>query len=510
MRLQFASATTGPNIRFRAILYFTVPLMLSVNGFQCPFNEPKQAHGYTQINRNGFGYIENLVDMNDYPWGLQYFQPDGSDTGHIYCSTGNGIDDQVLYQIGQLRLPIPPLRPGEVRRYRPDIGDRAWESSLDIRDFEKGPAFETTGFRSLKVYKPDGMPTYLYAGSLSADTALWRSATGEPGDWEKVWSYGDRGSIRAVAVHNGLLYFAVLPGGEIGNGAPGQVWAHDGVDTWPIVEDGFGDPTNGGVWTMAPFNGYLYVSLANIVKGFEVWKMEGKGDKAGPPVRVLNHGGSWRGNYAAATTCVFQDHIYFGTQILGGVNTSGEGPVLRGCDLVRLDKDDNMEIVIGPDSISGIPSGFGKPQNAYVWSMGVYKNQLYVGTWDQTSIIQYAVDEFPQSIEQLLAFLSTDFGIPGFDGQKRAIGNFAAGVTGPKREPTYLSEQLDMGGDVYRTRDGVAWDAVFTDGLGNPYNYGARIMLAHDGNFYIGMANLYEGLEIWKKDAATADDAIGE
>lgn len=496
--------------RVRLLALLTLPLLLSVTGIQCPFDGGKQAHGFTQINRNGFGYIENLVDMNDYPWGLQYFQPDGSQTGHIYASTGNGIDDQIMYQIGALNLPIPPLRPGEVRRYRPDRGSLNWESSLDIRSFEQGPTFDTTGFRSLQVYRPEGMANYLYAGSLSADCALWRTATGERGDWEKVWSYGDRGSIRAVAIHDGLLYFAVLSGGEIGDGTPGQVWAHDGVNTWQIIDDGFGDITNGGVWTMKSFNGYLYVSVANVAKGFEVWKLEGKGNKAGPPVRVINHGGSWRGNFAAATSCVFDDHIYFGTQILGGINTSGDGPILRGTDLMRLDRDDKLEIVIGPDSISGINSGFGKPQNAYVWAMTVHRGQLYVGTWDQTSIIQYAVDEFPQSIEQLLAFLSADLGIPGFGGKQRAIDNYVNGVTPPKRAPTFLSGQLDMGGDMYRTRDGVTWETVFTDGLGNPYNYGARIMLSHDGDLYVGMANLYEGIEVWKKDRNNEDDSTEE
>jgi hypothetical protein len=37
--------------------------------------------------------------MNDYPWGLVYFQADGEDEGHVYVSTGNGIDDQFLYQL---------------------------------------------------------------------------------------------------------------------------------------------------------------------------------------------------------------------------------------------------------------------------------------------------------------------------------------------------------------------------------------------------------------------------
>ena len=244
MRIR-STATEAPQpcrraVRARFLVYVALPLFLSATGTHCPFGNTKEARGFTKINRNGFGYLENLVDMNDYPWGLQYFQPDGSETGFIYCSTGNGIDDQILYQIGQLKLPIPPLRPGEVRRYRLDVGNRVWQSSLDIRDFEDGPEFQTTGFRSLRVYKPENMPNYLYAGSLSADAALWRSASGEPGDWEKIWSYGDRGSIRAAAVHNGLLYFAVLPGGEIGTGRGVHICPRR-RKYWQVVGDGFGD-----------------------------------------------------------------------------------------------------------------------------------------------------------------------------------------------------------------------------------------------------------------------------
>ncbi|MDZ4857789.1 MAG: hypothetical protein SGI88_02315 [Candidatus Hydrogenedentes bacterium] len=480
-----------------------LPLLLGASNIQCPIGGAVKAHGFTQINRNGFGYVENLIDMNDYPWGLQYFKADGSDEGHIYCSTGNGIDDQVLYELGLIGLPFPPLRPGEVRRYRPDISATTWQSVLDIRDFEQGPLFETTGFRSLLVYKPKGGLKYLYAGSMSQDPSLWRTSTGEEGTWEKIWSYGDRGSIRAMAVHNGILYFGVLPGGEIGDGSPSQVWAHDGTDTWQIIDNGFGDPANAGVWTIASFNGYLYVSVANVLEGFQVWKMEGAGQNAGPPVRVIRNGGTWRGNFAAATSYVFKDHIYFGTQILGGLNRTGDGSLLRGADLMRLDVNDELEAVIGPGSISGLGSGFGKPQNAYIWSMVEYKGQLYVGTWDQTSIVQYAIDEFPESLEQLLTFLSTDWEVPRLSLVDDAFDNFA---TGTKRRPTFISGQLGIGGDLYRSRDGVTWEALFSDGLGDPYNYGARNMLAVGDDLYIGMANIYEGFEIWKKDAVGPDD----
>ena len=242
MRIR-STATEAPQpcrraVRARFLVYVALPLFLSATGTHCPFGNTKEARGFTKINRNGFGYLENLVDMNDYPWGLQYFQPDGSETGFIYCSTGNGIDDQILYQIGQLKLPIPPLRPGEVRRYRLDVGNRVWQSSLDIRDFEDGPEFQTTGFRSLRVYKPDGMPTCLYAGSLSADAAPWRSASGEPGDW--VFCPTATADRSAPPPSIGFTYFAVLPGGEIGTGR-GQHICPRRRKYWQVVGDGFGD-----------------------------------------------------------------------------------------------------------------------------------------------------------------------------------------------------------------------------------------------------------------------------
>lgn len=500
--------------RWRAIL-----VALALPGFmgavlpQCarkPSTDLK-ASDFVQVSKNGFGYVENWLDLNDYPWGLTYFKPDDAPQGHVYVSTGNGIDEQVLYALGQYGFRLPPLRPGEVRRYRPDIGPRNWQSVLDIRNYENGPVFSTTGFRSLEVYKPasGGHPTYLYAGSMSETPALWRSSTGDVASWEVVWIYRERGSIRAMVVHDGILYFSVIPGGEIGDGTPGAIYAHDGDNTWLIENDGFGNPDNESVWTMVSFNGYVYASVANRKSGFEVWKFAGSGDKAGPPIRVIENGACSSANGAAATSIVFKNHVYFGTQVFAGINMSGDGGLLRGGDLVRLDADDRMEVVIGPDSISGIGSGFNRSLNAYMWSMEEYKGDLYVGTWDQSTFYQYIVDEFPQSLQDLLALLSSGVDLAGIDisGVKTEAADSAPG---DKRSPTILSVALDMGGDLYRTRNGAKWDTIFTDGLGNPYNYGPRNILAVGDDIYVGMANPYEGFEIWRATTRPVETEVIE
>ncbi len=462
-----------------------------VLGSGCPRPDPGpglKAHDFVQVNRNGFGYVENLIDLNDYPWGLIYYQPDGAAEGHVYVSTGNGIDDQVLYQIGQWESPIPPLRPGEIRRFRPDLGPRFWQSVLDIRHYEIGPAYSTTGFRSLQVYRPPGenQPKYLYAGSASDTPSLWRSPTGERGDWEIVWSDERKGSIRSMVVHGGILYFNFIPGGEIGDGSPGEIWAHDGQSVWNVINDGFGNPDNKGIWTLAAFNGYLYASVANLTTGFEVWKLEGpNGD---PPQLVLADGGGDPENEAAATTIVYRNKLYFGTQVFGGFTAGTSGKLFKGGELIRVDADDNVEVVVGPNSVSGYGPGFDRSLNAYIWSLAEFNGELYVGTWDQATIYQYIVDYFPESISQLLGFLVlvSDY------------GNTQGVQTALKRSPTPLSTALEAGGDIYRSPDGDTYELVMNDGFGDPYNYGARNMLAVGNELFVGMANIYEGLEMWR------------
>jgi hypothetical protein len=476
-------------IPFSVCAFVIVAAAIVVTGCPKPPAGPDlKARDFVQVNRNGFGYIENLIDLNDYPWGLVYFQPDGAAEGHVYVSTGNGIDDQVLYEIGEWEYPIPPLRPGEIRRFRPDLGPRRWQSVLDIRNYEWGPVFNTTGFRAMQVYRPEGEnePNYLYAGSASTIPSLWRSASGERFDWEIVWSDTRKGSIRTMVVHDGILYFNFIPGGEIGDGSPGEVWAHDGKTVWNVVNDGFGNPDNRGIWTLASFNGYLYASVANLETGFEVWKLEGPNSE--PPKLALANGGSDPANEAAATSLVYKDKLYFGTQVFGGFTSTVGGQLFKGGDLIRLDADDNMEVVVGPNSVSGFGSGFDRSMNAYIWSLEEFNGELYVGTWDQATIYQYVVDYFPESISQLISFLVlvSDY------------GNTEKFDTELKRSPTPLSTALEAGGDIYRSPDGDTFTLLMNDGFGDPYNYGARNMLAVGDDLYVGMANIYEGIEIWR------------
>lgn len=56
-----------------------------------------------------------------------------------------------------------------------------------------------------------------------------------------------------------------------------------------------------------------------------------------------------------------------------------------------------------------------------------------------------------------------------------------------------------FGFNLYVSRDGLDFEPVFLDGLDNRYNYGGRILYVDsEDDLYIGTANPYQGLEVWK------------
>lgn len=73
-----------------------------------------------------------------------------------------------------------------------------------------------------------------------------------------------------------------------------------------------------------------------------------------------------------------------------------------------------------------------------------------------------------------------------------------------------LLRNAEGGFDILVTDDGEAWAAVVRDGLGDPYNYGARTFTVFDDELYVGTANPYYGAQLWKltDNSARADGPL--
>ncbi len=455
------------------VLCSVVPLLCGALLGKCGLVESD----FVRVSESGFEPVDNAADSNDYPWSMAFFTPEGASEGRLYAGTGNnfiGIQDHLNRTNDVDSLPI---RPAEIRRYRPELGGREWERVYDSGD--EGVPFEAIGFRSMREYRAqsDGV-LYLYAGSCGLDASLYRSATGDPGTWERVFEWGKRGSIRGLEAHGGLLYFSTTVIDVVDDNfgtVEGMIFATDGDTVWPVIEDGFGNPNNLETIALRSFNGWLYAGTRNKHEGFEIWKFAGSG-AMNNPVPVVTNGGPDPRNEAAGTALVFQDRLYFGTLIFGGFVNFLEDR-RKGADLIRIARDDSWETVIGEDGISGMGPGFDDPRNHYIWSLAEFNGWLYAGTADNSHVIAWAIVNLPQ--------------LPGLITGRIPFAD-------AREVPPALANIGGLGADLYRSLDGVHWAPVFTRGLGNHNNFGLRTMNSASGHLYLGFTNPLDGLEIWR------------
>jgi hypothetical protein len=322
------------------------------------------------------------------------------------------------------------------------------------------------------------------------------SPSGDLGTWEPVNHTGLEGTnTRSMTVHNGKIYV----GTSIGDPARAAIFASadPANEGWTKVAD-FVGTTNTEVIGLKSFNDCLYVTTqgtldldTGTVHGFEVWRSTVE-DPVNPD---LLDGGDWKQivtegagdsrNYWGASIEVLGDHIYVGSislPLFDGVLVQ----TFKGFDLIRIDKDDDWELVIGsyPEfvgipnpttgergiPISGLPAGFGAPLNFYCWSLEEYDGVLYLGTLDLSSLLSCLPVEL----------LAETFDLP-------------------QEQMAQMQEKIApfAGADLWKTSDGITWEPVSLDGFGNPHNYGFRTMVS--GSLYVGTANPYvgQGCEVW-------------
>jgi ubiquinone/menaquinone biosynthesis C-methylase UbiE len=280
---------------------------------------------------------------------------------------------------------------------------------------------------------------------------------------------------------------------------------------WRAVSPrGFGDPDNLSIFEMAPFNGFLYAGTLNPTEGFQVWKARPDGR---PPYRwtkVLGNGAG-RGNLneCAVSLCPFGGALYVGTGIQGGGHDRASGIGPAAAEVLRIYPDDTWDLVVGtPRStpqgpkypLSGMGPGFDDYFNGYVWRMAVHDGWLYAGTFNWSVLIAYlTTDRWPAPARALVSGV-------GAATAARLLGGF----------------------DLWRTRDGIAWEPVTRDGFGNPYNYGARTLASTPHGLFVGTANPFGpdvavdgpggwsyrhnprgGLEVWMGTRRPVDRTVG-
>jgi hypothetical protein len=130
--------------------------------------------------------------------------------------------------------------------------------------------------------------------------------------------------------------------------------------------------------------------------------------------------------------------------------------------------------------------GFGNRFNLYAWSMQVFQDRLYVGTFNQTTggeIWAYDGTQWQQVLQRSLP----ETGNEGFRSMIVFDGHLYAGTYNTAR-----------GAEVWRTPDGVHWTQLVADGFGDRNNSAMHSMAVFRKQLYIGTKNQDTMLQVWR------------
>jgi hypothetical protein len=424
---------------------------------------------------------------NSYSWSMAWFK------GKLYvgtarsqlCVEGATID---FYMPGSYKSPLdgfpevdcPPDRydmdlRAEIWQFDPAPGrwTRVYRSPADIPNPRAPGRFvaRDIGFRNMQVHRePDGTRALYIAGvttdeyipELAAthpprilrttDGRRFRALDGAPGVLQTPFGPQRAMGYRAMASYEGRL-FVTAGGGLTGDGVVLEV--KDPASASPEFVQV--SPPDLAVFELQTFDGALYAGAGDGTKGYSVWKSDGASPLQFRPLVV---GGAGRGKEMTSVVSmhVFKRRLY--------VSASGWAIVFPSSELIRLNRDDSYDLVVGnprfaPDGsyrypISGLPDGYGNIFNGHFWRQETHGGALLMGTNDWS----WAFRSWP--------------------------------IVGPLLQP-------EFGFDMYGTCDGTYWwpytRTAFGAGL---YNFGARTLASTSAGGFIGSANHARGTAVWR------------
>lgn len=459
---------------------------------------------FEKLNKaNGFD-LKNPVNakQNSYAWSMAEFGD------YIYVGTGRNVaqtSTKILspQAVAPMLISTQPVdNNAEIWRYKKD-GSLGWQRVFKAKDED-----QINGLRFMVVHAAPNSTPALYAATLSlrGKASILKSTDGS--NWRKVGGETEGNSSRAMVSFNGKLYVAFLSQ-SIGVSRPilyrstdpeffdfEQVFNPDDPDIDPKK-----NPT-GGFDNMAVFNNRLYLCVST-EEGLEVWRSNSAYPKKNDWTLVVDKGFGDGLNASGGAVGVYKNHLY--------VTAVKKFPLIMiipmAADMIRIDKFDKWELVVGGkpimptkpktgvrrNAISGYGSGFFNPFNLYIWQVRQLGEKLVATTFDNGTNIenlrniallnkQIIVDEYDEDVYELLIKVAD------------AV--------------LYLFKKFNYpkGFDMFVSDDGVKFEPVNLTGITNSNNYGGRTLLtSSEGDLYIGTANPFDGCEILRTDERSLD-----
>jgi hypothetical protein len=343
----------------------------------------------------------------------------------------------------------------------------------------------------------------IYAGAKTSIPELLIFKSNDGKCWKLLDNNIPGNSTRAMVIHNNSLYMAAL---DESSGVPSPkiyVSTDPERNGWELVTPPGGDknknPTE-EVVTMISFNRHLYAATGGN-EGFELWRTLGDKPEVDKWKLVIDKGAGDATNIGPLTLGTFKNRLYVGA-IMFPLSTELRPAAFKPFDLIRIDKRDRWELVIGGDAIeptnpttgkrgkalSGLESGAGSPTNLYCWQLREYNDHFYLGTFDWLVLV----------LPLLKANISAILGNPELL-KSDSFKTFIIDLIKLLAESNFDIRKIVKGFDMYISSDGIRWRKITLNGLDNPHNYGLRnIFVSENGHLYLGTANPFDGCEVWE------------
>ncbi len=431
---------------------------------------PLSAPDFVRSGEQGFGDRQN-----SWAWAMQWWR------GRLYVGTNRAyrcVSAWELHRQLPALFPYPPADPdldcatnpaslplqAEIWRWTPETGlwERIYQSPADVPNPDIPGAFvpRDNGYRTMAVHTdPDGTEALyvggistkpMWAGSVppprilrSTDGATFQPIPQNPGTFMGSLP---KASFRSLTSYKGQLF--VIHGSVQGNGvvlaSPNPA---AGDDAWRQVT-----PEPYRFFELVVFNGWLYLGALDLEGGYAVYKTNATGEPPYTLIPVVQRGGylSPRPSGAVVSMHVFNGRLYVGT----------DSPV----ELIRINPDDTWELVVGTPRqtpfgfltpLSGLDDGFNNQFNDHLWRMQAHEGRLYLGTYD-ASILWKDDPQLNPRLQHLQGF------------------------------------------DLYRTDEGWYISPITTNGFGDRFHFGVRNLASTPFGLFLGTANDYYGLQIWR------------
>jgi len=400
--------------KYKLLLVVSIFSILCILPMQGAFSAPEDLLPFENMTAEvGRGFGDN---WNRYAWSMEEFD------GHIYVGTWSTNPDYPAIISALLSGEIDLSGSGNILEgisFTQSQGGEIWRHDGGQNWTQVYKADETdTGFRKMVEY--DGT---LYAATAnnqegtnlycSTDGTIWDELDGGP------MANSDNNSIRTMLVNNGLLYV-----GTENNVTGGELWSYNG-SSWNQIGSSGAFGNDAAVAELAEFGGFLFVGTWDFTDTFSLYKVAEHDSSpiifdVTPEVRALDG----LNNLGVMRLIEYDNELYLGT-----VN------YLDGFSLLRS----STPWITGEESWDVITTnGFDDPDNAYAWSMEVWDDTLYMGTFNTNLLNAFT----PEPRAQLLY-----------------------------------------------TQDGNNWETLVDDGFGSSFTYGVRTMMVSDDRLYIGTAS---------------------